>query len=105
MLLRAALFLQKGLFTGQQIDWYWNPRQTGDYSDIRAVISGEIVLSAEVTTSERPVGIIDARMRDTLDKLNRMPGSKFYFVRSNAMEQRAKTKVEKSGFEIQVIEI
>jgi hypothetical protein len=107
MLLRAVLFLQEALFTGQPIDWYWNPRQTGDYSepDIRAVKNGEIMLSAEVTASERPVGIIDVRMRDTLAKLNRMPGRKYYFVRSNVMEQRARTKVEKGGFDIHVKKI
>jgi hypothetical protein len=64
--------------------------------------AGEIVLSAEVTTSERPVGIIDTRIRDTLAKLSTMPGRRFYFVRTDTMGQRAMTKVEKGGFPIEV---
>ena len=104
MALRAAQSLQETEFPDQRIDWYWNPRQTGDDSepDLRATKNGEIVLSAEVTASERPVGSIDTRMRETLTKLNSMPGRRFYFVRTDTMEQRARTKVEKAGFHIEV---
>jgi hypothetical protein len=60
------------------------------------------LLSAEVTASERPVGTIDTRIRDTLAKLGNMPGRRFYFVRTASMEQRATTKIEKGGFAIEV---
>jgi hypothetical protein len=104
MVLRAARLLQNTEFLGQQLDWYWNPRQTGDDSepDLRAIRAGEILLSAEITASERPVGTIDTRIRDTLAKLSNMPGRRFYFVRTASMEQRAKTKVEKGRFAIEV---
>jgi len=104
MALRAARLLQETVFLNQQLEWYWNPRQTGEESepDLRATKNGEIVLSAEVTTSERPVGTIDTRIRDTLAKLSTMPGLRFYFVRTAPMEQRAKTKVQRGGFAIEV---
>lgn len=61
MILRAARSLQGSDFQGEVVDWYWNPRQTGDRSepDLRGVKNCEIVVSAEITTSERPVGTID----------------------------------------------
>jgi len=64
MILRAARSLQGSDFQWEVVDWYWNPRQTGDRSepDLRGVKNGEIVVSAEITTSERPVGTIDGRM-------------------------------------------
>ena len=68
---RAAQFLRSSEFEGRDLKWYWNPRQTGDENepDLRATENQEIVLSAEVTTSERPIGTIDSRMRDTLKKM------------------------------------
>jgi len=107
MILRAARLLQSTEFPDQQIDWYWNPRQTGDNTepDLRAIRGGEIVISAEITASEKPVGTIDTRIRDSLAKLNNMPGRKFYFVRTASMEQRAKTKVEKGRYAIEVKKI
>jgi hypothetical protein len=107
MVLRAARSLQESDFPHQQIEWYWNPRQTGDNSepDLRATIGKDVLLSAEVTTSEKPVGKIDTRIRDTLTKLNSMPGRKFYFVRTISMEQRARTKVKKADFAIEVRKI
>lgn len=107
MVLRAARSLQENDFPNQQIEWYWNPRQTGDNSepDLRATLGKDILLSAEVTTSEKPVGTIDTRISNTLTKLNSMPGRKFYFVRTISMEQRARTKVQKAGFAIEVRKI
>jgi hypothetical protein len=104
MVLRAARSLQKEDFLSKNIEWYWNPRQTGNNSepDLRATIGKEILLSAEVTTSEKPVGTIDTRISQTLAKLNFMPGHKFYFVRTISMERRARTKVQKAGFAIEV---
>jgi len=104
MVLRAARSLQETEFDTQQIEWYWNPRQTGDNSepDLRATIGEEILLSAEVTASEKPEGKIDKRMRNTLIKLKDLPGRKFYFVRTASMEKRARTKVRKFNFAIEV---
>lgn len=104
---RAAQFLRKSEFKGYNLKWFWNPRQTGNESepDLRATNNKEIVLSAEVTTSERPIGSIDSRMRDTLKKLANMPGRKFYFVRTKEMENRAITKTSKLSVPIEVLRI
>ena len=104
MALRAVRSLQENDFLNQKLDWYWNPRQTGDDSepDLRAVKNDDIVLSAEVTTSEKPKGTIDQRMGDTLAKLSNMQGHRFYFVQTDSMEKRARTKIEKGGFQIVV---
>jgi hypothetical protein len=82
----------------------WNPRQTGGAlePDLRVLVDGAVILSAEVTTSERPVGVIDTRMAATLKKLNAMAGDKFYFVCSEGMRARAATKVTKAGWGISV---
>jgi hypothetical protein len=107
MALSAARLLQETEFRGERLDWYWNPRQTGDAAepDLRAVRNGEIMVSAEVTTSQRPIGTIDTRMRDTLAKLNKMPGRRFYFVKTGSMEHRAKSKVKRAGFAVEVRKI
>ena len=65
--------------------------------------NGKIILSAEATTSEKPQGSIDSRMRDTLFKLNKMEGYKYYFIRTKEMEQRAKTKIKKNKLNIDVV--
>ena len=64
-----------------------------------------VLLSAEITASERPIGAIDVHMRDTLTKLSTMPGRKLYFVRTDAMQMRAKTKVSGAGHSIEVRKI
>jgi hypothetical protein len=63
------------------------------------------VILAEITTSDRPVGVIDGRMRRTLEKLSRMQGSRYYFVRTEKMEQRALTKVRKASWAITVVRL
>lgn len=85
--------------------WYWNPRSTGgiDEPDLKGLVDGNVVVSAEVTTSRRPVGTIDVRMRATLSKLSGFEGEKFYFVRTTAMARRAATIITKSGYEISEI--
>jgi hypothetical protein len=90
-----------------ETQWSWNPRQTGDHSepDLAGVVRGAKVVSAEITTSERPVGVIDTRMRNTLEKLTAQPGELFYFVRSKPMESRAWTKVRKAGWNIRVVQL
>jgi hypothetical protein len=107
LILQWLLWLSKNGFNQPEIHWYWNPRQTGDTEepDLRATVNGKIVLSAEATTSENPQGVIDSRMRDTLIKLNQMEGSKYYFIRTTAMENRAHTKVAKSRLNVEVVKI
>jgi hypothetical protein len=74
--------------------WFWNPRQTGgaDEPDLRGQHGGSAIVSAEITTSTEPKGMIDSRMRKTLEKLSRMAGQQLYFTASPAMCQRAQTK-------------
>jgi hypothetical protein len=104
MILRAVRFLQASDFQGRTVEWYWNPRQTGDLSepDLTGLINGEVAVSIEVTASENPVGNIDSRMASTLKKLNDMPGRKYYFVRTPTMKQRAMTKVAKNKYSVAV---
>lgn len=104
LILRAARSLSNEDYSGQDLTWYWNPRQTGDSSepDLRAANGASVILSAEITTSEKPDGVIDSRMRDTLNNLNAMPGRKFYFVRTKEMEARARTKVSKARHQVEV---
>jgi hypothetical protein len=92
---------------GPETAWEWNPRQTGpgDEPDLRGTLNGRIVVSAEATSSTEPKGILDSRMRDTLRKLSTMQGEKCYFVCADAMEQRARTKIAKAGWSIQVIRV
>ena len=87
--------------------WRWNPRQTGDHSepDLVGASGGEIVISAEITTSARPEGVIDSRMRKTLEKLSQQAGQLFYFVQTQPMATRAATKIRKSGWNIQVAKL
>jgi hypothetical protein len=107
MALSAARLLQETEFRGERLDWYWNPRRTGDIAepDLSAVRNGEIMVSAEVTTSQRPIGTIDTRMRDTLASLNKMPGRRFYFVKTGSVEHRAKSKVKRAGFAVKIRKI
>ncbi len=107
LVLRAARSLRDSDFPEGDLEWYSNPRQTGDDTepDLQAKNGAGVVLSAEITASERPIGIIDVRMRDTLAKLSTMPGRKFYFVRTDAMQRRAKTKVSRAGHSIEVRKI
>ncbi|MGF6635095.1 hypothetical protein [Paraburkholderia sp. MM6662-R1] len=107
LIIKAAEWLSSDGRFPAGVEWSWNPRQTGDSSepDLRGTRNGEIVLSAEVTTSARPVGTIDARMQKTLAKLAQMQGMKFYFVRSEEMCQRAATKVAKGGWSIAIVRL
>lgn len=88
-------------------EWYWNPRQTGDHAepDLLGKTDGTTIVSAEVTTSARPDGVIDTRMRKTLDKLSQQPGQRFYFVRTAAMANRAATKARKANWDIRVVQL
>lgn len=105
LVLQGLRWLQTNGYAARDLEWSWNPRQTGDATepDLRARDGDTVVLSAEATTSERPDGVIDSRMRDTLTKLSLMPGRKFYFVRTEAMARRARTKVTKNSWNIEVV--
>ena len=105
LIVNAMQWLQQNGYADSVVNWYWNPRQTGDANepDIRGVSdNGKILISGEATTSEKPQGVIDTRMRNTLRKLNTFEGEKFYFVRTQAMKARASTKCRKAGFSILV---
>jgi hypothetical protein len=104
MILKAARLLESSELTGQEVEWYWNPRQTGtaDEPDLRGLVAGRIVVSAEITASESPKGTIDQRMGTTLEKLSKLLGKTFYFVCTDSMEKRARTKVKQAGYQIEV---
>lgn len=106
LILRGLLWLFENGF-GPQVVWEWNPRQTGsgDEPDLRGSVNGGIVVSAEATASEEPKGILDSRMRDTLKKLSGMEGEKFYFVCTDAMASRARTKISKAVWPIKVVRV
>jgi len=107
LIVRALGWLRANGFDDSSLNWSWNPRQTGDSAepDLRASSDSGIVVSAEATTSENPMGVIDSRMRDTLTKLSGMPGKKYYFVLTPAMAARAETKVARNGWQITVVQI
>ena len=107
LLLEARSYLEEHARVSDA-EWFWNSRQTGtlDEPDLRAVQDGAVILSAEATAAERPVGTIDTHMRKTLGKLRFAPRRRFYFVRTSGMLQRAQTKLARSGFgEIDVIRL
>ena len=107
LILKVAKLLQDG-FHPNVVKWLWNPRQTGrkDEPDLRGLDDrGEIVVSAEVTTSENPQGAIDGRMARTLEKLSAMPGDKYFVVTTTAMERRAKSKVNNLGSPISILRL
>jgi len=105
LILQGLIWLNENGRAPENVRWYWNPRQTGDASepDLRGTLNGEVVISAEATTSEKPQGVIDTRMKNTLAKLEEMPGDKYYFIRTGAMKQRAETKVKNNGWNISVV--
>jgi len=104
LLLQAAEHIE-GTLSFKGVEWYWNPRQTGNKEepDLEGKIGSETVVSAEVTTAEKPVGATDKRIKYTLEKLSKMPGRKFYVVRTIDMEKRARTKADNLGLKIGVI--
>lgn len=107
LIVRAAEWLLTNQKCPPETLLLWNPRQTGDHSepDLRGSYDGTVVFSAEITTSENPVGTIDTRMQKTLTKLAAMEGDKYYFVRTESMHQRAVTKVLKGGWQLEVVRL
>ncbi|PKM42175.1 MAG: hypothetical protein CVV03_10370 [Firmicutes bacterium HGW-Firmicutes-8] len=84
----------------------WNPRQTGsgDEPDIR-IINKEtgLEINCEASTSETPIGVIDKRIDNHLKTLSKLNGTKYYFVLTQKMKQRAETKINKNGWDISVV--
>jgi hypothetical protein len=107
LILRAAEWLLSEKLCPPATVWLWNPRQTGDHQepDLRGIHNTKIVVSGEITTSESPNGVIDTRMRQTLSKLSAMAGVKYYFVRTEPMRKRARTKIAKNAWLIQVVKL
>jgi hypothetical protein len=87
--------------------WTWHPKQTShpDEADLTGFTNNKVILNAEVTTSLRPVGSIDTRMRNTLLSLNKKEGHKYYIVQTNEMFGRAKTKIRKMKLKIKAQQI
>ena len=104
LILRGLRWLLENGF-GSEITWEWNPRQTGTANepDLRGSLNGRVLVSAEASASENPVGKIDARMKQTLEKLGQMEGQKFYFACTDVMTNRARTKVSKGNLPITVV--
>ena len=105
LIIRAAMWLQSNDPKLNRVSWFWNPRQTGDKNepDLAADKESGRLISAEITASKSPTGVIDKRMTETLIKLNPMSGNKFYFVRTESMYKRALTKVSKNEWNIKVV--
>lgn len=107
LILEGLIWLNSNGHAHPDTQWYWNPRQTGDSTepDLRGISGGKAVISAEATTSEKPQGVIDTRMKNTMAKLNEMKGNKFYFIRTNPMEMRANTKAKNNSWQITVVKL
>lgn len=105
LILLAAKYLTEKNVVSADTSWQWNPRQTGGSNepDLQGSIGPVVQVSAEITTSRRPVGTIDKRMRTTLAKLDGFSGQRFYFVRTSAMGTRASTIVKTNGYNISVV--
>ncbi len=103
LILEAAADIAKD-WGDLRIEWSWNPRQTGSIEepDLQGEVNGDIVISAEVTTSRRPIGMVDQRMAKTLAKLSILPCKRIYCVRTAEMRRRAETKTRKAGYDIEV---
>ena len=106
LILRALGWLRDNGF-GSVVEWEWNPRQTGTANepDLRGSLNGTILVSAEASASENPIGMVDKRMRETLGKLSQMGGERFYFVRTDVMANRARTKISKAQWAITVVRV
>ncbi|MBI2831583.1 MAG: hypothetical protein HYX79_04925 [Chloroflexi bacterium] len=107
LILRTVKLLQTNFYPTTLIKWFWNPRQTGgkDEPDLKGMNMNQVIVSAEVTTSPNPKGAIDGKMSTTLKKLSDMPGDKFYVVTTEEMERRAKSKLNKLGYKINVLKV
>ena len=107
LVIQAAQWLVENNQCPASTQWRWNPRQTGTANepDLEGRIGTRVIVSAEITTSERPIGIIDTRMAKVLQKLAAGLGRRYYFVCSEPMFKRAETKVTRAGWSITVVRL
>lgn len=85
------------------VSWSWHPKQTShpDEADLTGYDSRKkVILNAEVTTSIKPIGTIDQRMKSTLESLSRKKGKLLYYVQTPEMYRRAESKIRKSNYNI-----
>lgn len=84
--------------------WICHPKQTSkiDEADINGFSNSKIIVKAEVTTSLKPIGIIDTRMKNILISLSKNGGEKYYFVQTEEMYNRANIKIKKMNLNIEV---
>jgi len=103
MILQAADWIKKRNYPHKAIEWHWNRAQTSkkEEADLHGKIDGKIVVSAEITTSAKP---IYKKMAQTLKKLNEMqvPGKKIYFVQTKDMKKPADAEIKEKGYKIKV---
>ncbi|MES0198051.1 hypothetical protein [Mesorhizobium sp. M0011] len=108
LIIRALEWLNRRRDFDRITQWTWHPTSTGtaDEPDLLGRGGGGITLiSAEITASANPEGVIDQRMKRTLHKLANMSGERFYFVTSATMAARATTKVRKANYPITVVNL
>jgi len=105
LIILAARWLATSIAVPSDADWYWNPRQTGDYSepDLQARVREKIIVSAEATTSVSARGTIADRMVATIEKLRQIPGKRYYFVRTENMAMAARAAIKARGWRITVV--
>jgi len=76
MILRTARSLQGRELAEQNVESYWNPRQTGtaEEPDPRGIIAGRIVVSAEITTSDPNLtpAIADVKLQEETFHYNKL---------------------------------
>lgn len=106
-ILAAAKFLYDGYVRADDLKWFWNPYRvvSHDEPDLRAMLGSQIVYSAKITTSTKPVGITAKQMDSLFERLQKMEGALFYFVFSDSALRRAKTKVSKCNYKITVVRL
>jgi hypothetical protein len=107
LILVAAKYLLESGAIPKDPSWGWNPRQTGgaEEPDLQATVNGNVAVSAEITTSRRPIGTIAEHMKSTLSKLNGFQGDKYYFVRTEAMAKKARAICAAAAHRITVVHL
>jgi len=77
-------------------EWHWHPNQTSGKlePDLQGSSKGTIVVSAEITTSQKPIGTINMRMKKVMKKLEECPGDKYYVVETDSMKKNADVKIK-----------
>ena len=105
LIIKVAEQLQKNF--PKITKWCWHAKQTShpEYADLTGYIKKKVFLNAEVTTSSKPVGTIDQRMKSTLVSLNTKEGLKFYFVLTDEMFNRATSKKKRYNLDIDIQKI